>query len=243
MKINAFTVSIATMLAGSAASAGGYIAPVVEEIVPIVEPAPALTWKGAYVGATVGYAFNGDDEVGYAFDDNVFATPETLEISGANAGIRAGYRTQFTGRTREWVIGGELSYEGGNIDDSFDNGTYSAENSINSVIALRMKTGVLNAAGNTLFYGIVGVAQADYDYEFAGLQDDIAFSAKTDGETATGYIVGLGVERKLNERLSVTGEWEYANFGKETLKSDDGLYSTQMTSEFHNIKIGLNYQF
>lgn len=243
MKINAFTVSIATMLAGSAASAGGYIAPVVEEIVPIVEPAPALTWKGAYVGATVGYAFNGDDEVGYAFDDNVFATPETLEISGANAGIRAGYRTQFTGRTREWVIGGELSYEGGNIDDSFDNGTYSAENSINSVIALRMKTGVLNAAGNTLFYGIVGVAQADYDYEFSGLLDDIAFSGKTDGETATGYIVGLGVERKLNERLSLTGEWEYANFGKETLKSDDGIFSTEMTPEFHNIKIGLNYQF
>lgn len=243
MKINAFTVSIATMLAGSAASAGGYIAPVVEEIVPIVEPAPALTWKGAYVGATVGYAFNGDDEVGYAFDDNVFATPETLEISGANAGIRAGYRTQFTGRTREWVIGGELSYEGGNIDDSFDNGTYSAENSINSVIALRMKTGVLNAAGNTLFYGIVGVAQADYDYEFSGLLDDIAFSGKTDGETATGYIVGLGVERKLNERLSLTGEWEYANFGKETLKSGDGIFSTEMTPEFHNIKIGLNYQF
>lgn len=240
MKVNPFSFALVAMTAGSAAYAGGYIAPIVEMAPPIVEEAPA--WKGAYVGATLGYAFSGDDEVGYARNGNIFATPETLELSGVNAGIRAGYRTQFTGRSREWVIGGELSYEGGNVDDSFDNGTYSAEDNINSVIALRVKTGVLNDAGNTLFYGILGVAQADFDYKIAGVDNGTAFSVTSEGETQTGYIVGLGVERKLNERVSLTGEWEYANFGKETL-NDGGTYTTQMTPDFHNIKVGLNYQF
>ncbi len=242
MKINPFHFALAVALAGTAASAGGYIAPIVETVGPIVVVEETPAWQGGYVGATVGYAFNGDDKVGYARNGNIFASPGTLEIAGANAGIRAGYRWQFTGKTREWVIGAELGYEGGNIDDSFDSNGFEAENSINSVLALRVKTGVLNNAGNTLFYGILGVAQADYDYRIAGVDGTTAFGVDTEGETATGYIVGLGVERKLNERLSVTGEWEYANFGKETLDGGIG-YTTEMTPKFHNIKVGLNYQF
>lgn len=244
MKQSSFYVSFAAaLIAGTAANAGGYIAPIVETPVAVVEPVVPLTWKGAYVGATVGYAFGGDDEVGYSRNDNLFYNSDTLELSGMNAGLRAGYRTQFTGRTRDWVIGGELSYEGGNIEDSFTDGAFEAENSINNVMALRVKTGVLNNAKDTLFYGILGVAQADFDYRIQGVDGSTAFSVDSEGETMTGYIVGLGVERKLNERLSLTGEWEYANFGKETLEVDGSPYSTEMTPDFHNIKVGLNYQF
>lgn len=262
MKRSSFYLSlVGALVAGTAATAGGYIAPIVEAPIDIVEPAAPLTWKGAYVGGTLGYAFGGDDEVGSSYNDSLFASPDTLELSGMNGGLRIGYRTQFTGRTRDWVIGAEFGYEGGNIEDSFstsevrnvagvpDTQDFTAKSSINSVMALRVKTGVLNQAQNTLFYGILGVAQADIDYSvtgeydvYKGAADPEIYEIKGDGETMTGYIVGLGVERRLNERLSVTGEWEYANFGKETLKNDYG-YSTEMTPDFHNIKVGLNYQF
>lgn len=239
-----FLSAAAVLFAGTAANAGGYIAPIVEtEVVEVIAPAVPLTWDGAYVGGTLGYAFGGDDEVGYARNDNVYYSSDTLKLSGFNAGIRAGYRKQFTGQSRNWVVGGELSYEGGNIKDSIEDGAYSAENKINNVLALRVKTGVLNQAQDTLFYGIIGAARADMDYKFAGVDGGTAFSLSSEGETMTGYILGLGVERKLNERLSVTGEWEYANYGKETLKADGFAYSTEMTPKYHNIKIGLNYQF
>lgn len=244
MKVNVFCLSaVAAFGIGSTAIAGGYIAPIVEQEIVIVEPTAPLTWKGAYVGGTLGYAFAGDDEVGYARNDNVFYNSDTLEISGINGSIRAGYRTQFTGRTRDWVVGAELGFEAGSIEDSFTDGDFSAENSINNVLALRVKTGVLNNAKDTLFYGIMGVAQADFDYRIEGVDGASEFGIDSTGETQTGYILGLGVERKMNERLSVTGEWEYANFGKETLGEDGFPYSTQMTPKYHNLKVGLNYQF
>ncbi|AUM74912.1 outer membrane protein [Paracoccus jeotgali] len=228
----------AAFLAAPAAFAGGFVAPTVEVVDPIV-PVIAQDWTGAYVGASIGYAFAGDDRVGYAENNDVFATPGKLELSGANAGLRVGYRKQFTGQTREWVMGAELGYEGGSIEDSFSTAEYEAGNEINSVLALRVKTGVLNAPQDTLFYGILGVARADYDYRASST--DGVIDLVGDGEKSTGYIVGFGVERKMTDKLSLTGEWEYANFGKTNL--GDGVYSTEMTPDYHNIKLGLNYRF
>lgn len=243
MNIRAVTLSaVATIVAGQAAHAGGYIAPVVETVV-VEEVAAPLTWKGAYVGGTLGYAIDGNDDVGYSRSGNLFYDSKKLEISGVNGGIRAGYRTQFSSQTRSWVAGAEISYEGGSIDDSFTDGAFKAENSINNVLSLRLKTGMLNNAQDTLFYGILGVTRADLDYSISGVDGATAFSVEGEGETMSGYVVGLGMERKLNQNLSLTGEWEYSNFGRETLKADGSVYTTEMTPEFHNFKIGLNYQF
>ncbi len=242
----------AILLAATAANAGGYIAPIVETEVVEVIPAEPNDWQGAYIGGTIGYAFGGDDKVGYSRDRKIFYNSDKLELSGVNGGVRLGYRWQIDGQSRDWVIGGELGYEGGNIDDSFTDGDFRAKDEINSVLAFRVKTGVLNEAQNTLIYGIVGIARVDYDYRFSGIDNGRGmpsaegreFSWKDDGLNETGYIVGLGVERRLNDRISVTGEWEYANFGKEENDIDDSFpYSTQRTPDFHNIKIGLNYQF
>lgn len=118
----AASLSLGTALA---ANAGGYTPPVVTPVVlPVEEPAPA-NWQGAYAGLTLGYAFNGDDEVGIDQPPRGFGagTPDELTLSGANAGIRVGYRWQ---RDR-WVFGPELGYEGGNIKDDFSTAGYEAE--------------------------------------------------------------------------------------------------------------------
>ena len=73
----------------------------------------ASEWQGAYAGITLGYAFGGDDDIG--------ARPPGIdignaELSGANAGLRLGYRWQ---RDR-WVVGPELAYVAGDISDDFE---------------------------------------------------------------------------------------------------------------------------
>lgn len=250
MQQSKFYVSLAAaLIAGTAATAGGYIAPIVESPVEVIEPVVPLTWQGAYVGGTLGYGFGGDDEVGIGQGQafNYLTLDDKLELSGPSYGLRIGYRGQRTINDRfDWVFGGELGYEAGGIDDKISDGIYTAKSEVNSVLALRLKSGVLNASKNTWFYGILGYAQVDYDYSISGGSATAgaagAVNIDKDGQTATGYIVGLGVERKMNERLSLTGEWEYQDYGKEHLEDSLGK-STEATPNWHQIKVGLNYQF
>ncbi len=224
---------------GIAAHAGGYIAPIVEPAVaPLVEVTPAGDWAGAYAGVTLGYAFKGKDRVGLENpaipgDQRSYGT---LDLSGANAGVHVGYRWQ----KEKWVFGPQLGYEAGNIKDSVNEGGYESSSKIKDVIALRFLTGY-TVRPDTMIYGIAGVARAKVDYavEGDGLNGP---SDINDTYTRTGYIVGLGVEKKLTERVSLTGEYEYANFGKETLTSTSGL-DTEATAKYNNVKVGLNFRF
>ncbi|MFC3569648.1 outer membrane protein [Paracoccus sp. TOH] len=230
VRLNAIlAASVASLALGSlAANAGGYTPPVVDAgvVAPVVETAPVGNWQGGYAGLTLGYGFGGDDDVGING-----TTPGSLEMSGANAGIRLGYRWQ---RDR-WVVGPELGFEGGNIDDSFSADGYDAESKVKNVLALRLKTGYV-FENDIMVYGIAGVARGKVDYSVTGNGADI-----DDTYTKTGYIVGLGAEKMINDRWSVTGEYEYANFGKENLS--DGTYETNATAKFHNLKVGVNFKF
>lgn len=225
---------------GFAANAGGYTAPVVEQAVaPIIEVAPdAGDWAGAYGGVTLGYAFSGKDRVGLENPsiDGDMNSYGSLDLSGANAGIRVGYRWQKD----RWVFGPTLGYEAGNIEDSISQDGYDSHSKIKNVIALRFLTGYA-VRPDTLVYGIAGVARAKVDYSVTG---DGANGASDidDSFSRTGYIVGLGVEKKLTDRVSLTGEYEYANFGKETLTSSSGL-DTEATPKYNNVKVGLNFRF
>lgn len=223
---------------GVSAHAGGFIAPVVEPAVsPIVETAPG-NWAGAYAGATLGYAFSGEDRVGLAQGDTGAVTNyDKLDLSGVNGGLRIGYRWQKD----NWVFGPELGYEAGNIEDSFSNdGGVSAKSKIKNVAALRFKTGY-SVTPDTLVYGIVGVARAKVDYEVSGASVP-GTAAIDDSISRTGYILGLGAEKQLTERVSITGEYEYANFGKETLVDAGGI-QTKATPKYNNVKLGVNFRF
>lgn len=236
MRAVRLTAPLAALTLGAvAANAGGYIPPVVETgvVAPVVET-PVADWAGGYAGLTLGYAFNGKDEVGV--DQPEVGTPNELKLNGVNAGVHVGYRWQ----KNRWVFGPELGYEGGNIKDSFSTGGYDAESKIKNVLALRMKTGYLLDNG-MLVYGIAGVARAKVDYSVVGDGDSGPIGVDT-SFSRTGYIVGLGAEKKLNERMSLTGEYEYANFGKEVLEDGAGA-STRATPKFHNVKLGLNFKF
>ena len=232
------TTKTIAVLAGSmtfaalAAHAGGYTPPVVEPVpaAPIIIEEPAGAWQGGYAGLTLGYAFKGKDDVGVGGPTGS-VTPDKLDLSGANAGVHVGYRWQ----RGNWVVGPELSYEGGNIKDSFSTDGYDASSKVKNMYALRLKTGY-TVSPDMLVYGIAGVGRAKIDYSVAGNGADIK-----DSYNKTGYILGLGVEKQINAKWSVTGEYEYADFGSENLS--DGTYDTNATPQYNNIKLGVNFKF
>lgn len=122
--------AFATALGATAATAGGYIAPVktVEPVVAVTTN-PAFSWSGAYAGVSAGKTgttldFDGVDEFGDSFEAK-------LDDDATSYGVFAGYRHQFN---NNFVLGGELNYAktGDFFEDlgdagSLDTETYGAE--------------------------------------------------------------------------------------------------------------------
>lgn len=214
-----FLAATAALLSVPSAFAGGYVSPSVN-----IEPnaAPAGEWQGAYAGLTLGYAFDGDDRIG------PYDGWGNAQVSGVNAGVRLGYRWQ---RDR-WVFGPEIAYVAGSIDDSFplDEGEFTSE--VNHMLGLRLKAGRL-VGTDTLIYGILGWQQGDFTYNEAGTDIDY---------DADGHVIGLGIEKRLTDRLSITGEYEFSQFGRTTVTHVNEAISAA-TPEHSNVKLGVNYRF
>ena len=253
MKINAFLFATAAVFAGSAAFAGGYIAPVVEEVVEVVEVAETPMWAGGYVGGTLGYAFQGEDRVGYHASatsvepERFMGNAGEMKLSGVNGGVRAGYRWQ----RENWVFGPELAFDFGNIEDSAEGriayGNYDpfdikTESKVKNVASLVMKGGYL-VKPDLLLFTKAGVARADIEYRASYVSENGATGSSEMDFKKTGYIVGVGLEKRVSEKLSISGEYEYANFGKETRELEDVGMHTEATPKYNNIKIGVNYRF
>ncbi|HRO16191.1 MAG TPA: porin family protein [Paracoccus sp. (in: a-proteobacteria)] len=232
MHYKIISAAIAAASLSSTSWAGGYAAPVVdvEPVAPIVT-APVGDWQGAYGGLALGYALAGDDEIGVNEDNTTFlGNIGTAEIGGPNLSVHAGYRWQ----RNQWVFGPELSYTAGDISDDFDygiDGTFESE--VNHVIALKLKAGY-QVRPDMLVYGIAGLTKGDFTYVVDG--SDLDYDAD-------GYVVGLGAEKKLNDRMSVTGEWEFNDFGTTDVDLGDSGFTTVATPKFHNLKLGLNFKF
>lgn len=230
----------AFVLAAPTAFAGGYQPPVIEPgIVAATAEVSYGDWAGAYVGATLGYVVNGRERVGFSDSaDNYIGDVGDVDLSGVTGGVRLGYRIQRDA----WVFGAELGYEAmgvdGDVSYSSTVGTGTITSNVDNVLALRFKTArVIDE--NMLFYGIAGVARGKFSYDLSGTA--VAASDTSASYNHSGYVLGLGVERKLSERLSVTGEWEYGRFGKTDL--DLGGAITRATPKYNQLRLGVNYRF
>jgi len=210
--------------------------PIIET--PVIVPSQKPVWEGLYLGGAIGYSFGADDRVGITPPGGGSAyTPGSVDISGMGWSLHLGYRWQREFQDRQIVMGPELVYEGGNASDSFAHPAETASSELDRLLSLRWKTGILNNAQDTLFYGTVGYAHGKFDYSVHGA----GMNYRGDF-TDTAWTIGLGIEKKLRERVSLFGEWEFRQFGK-TVLSDVAEYSTRATPEHHNIRVGVNIGF
>ncbi|MBI6630053.1 outer membrane protein [Pontibaca salina] len=231
-------MAIACTLGGTAQA--GNVEPVIVE--PVVTAPANPNWEGFYLGGKVGYAFGGEDRVGFRDPSGTLVERSvgTLEYSGFNYGLRLGWRGQHNMAERAFVYGAELGYDRGNVKDSFSRG-YSASVDTNHVLGLRLKSGFTNKSGNTLFYGILGYVRGDFDYAVNGTTGGDSIDLDTSFNT-DGYSIGLGVEHMLNERWSVNAEWEYLEFDRRRLDDDSGDFTTA-TPKYNNLQLGVNFRF
>lgn len=236
MRYTSLSLAAAIALGFTAsAQAGGFVAPVVEAepVTPVAVAPVAGAWQGGYAGLALGYAFGGDDEVGvFSPAGGFLGNVGNAEVSGVNLDAHIGYRWQ---RDR-WVFGPELSYMGGNIDDEFDFantlGSGTVESEVDNVLALKVKTGYL-VQPDMLVYGIAGWQSGNFTYTVSGVEEEY---------DADGYVLGLGVEKKFTERMSVTGEYEYSDFGTTDVDVGGG-FTTNASPAFSNVKVGVNFKF
>ncbi|RDD71234.1 outer membrane protein [Paracoccus versutus] len=235
-------ISASILLVGdTSAFAGGYMTPGDE--VPLIvapqEPQPtAENWEGLYLGGALGYAFGADDRVGITPPSGGRAhSPGSVDIQGVTYSLHAGYRWQRELRGRQFVTGPELAYEGGGADDGFFRPGESASSELDSLLSLRWKAGILNMAEDTLFYGTVGISRGEFNYSVVAAGMNYKGDFKDNAWT-----VSLGIEKRLNARVSLFGEWEFRQFGKTAL-SDAAGYETQATPKHHHIRIGANFSF
>lgn len=184
-------------------------------------------WTGLYAGLNAGYAFGGDDKVGYNPGGNV----GDLEINGFFGGGQIGYNFQH----EAFVFGVEGDIQLSGISDDDRQGGFDSSNDNDYFGTLRGRAGF--AADRALFYVTGGLAFGGFDYEV----DAPAGPDLKDNFNAWGYTVGAGVEYAFDESWSMKLEYLYANFGEHEI--DNGGFETHATPDFHSVRVGVNWLF
>jgi outer membrane immunogenic protein len=239
IRLNRNSAAVCLILGLSAPSQAAGISTSLAEPEPVVA---ATTWQGFHVGVRVGYGFGGDDEVGHRSPDGrLVASPGTLDIDGFTYGLRLGWRGERPFANRAFVYGVELGFDGSTIEDAFDLNGYAASSELDNLWGLRLKLGQTDPSKQTLFYGILGYVWGEVDYAVTGAKGGSTIALDT-SENMSGFTIGLGVEHKLTDNISLTADWEYMELGDQTLTDGAGA-TTKATPSFQNIGFGFNYRF
>lgn len=225
--------STAFLLATIAASAG-YAADLSVETPPQapVEAAPVFTWTGFYVGANAGYGFGGDDKVGFHSFGSYLGRFGKLDGSGFVGGGQIGYNYQFD---PNWVVGLEADFQGADVNDSFRTDAASASSKINWYGTVRPRIGY--AFDTTMIYATGGLAYGHIKYKGSVT----GVGSFDEDKTKAGWTVGAGVEHAFTDHVTAKLEYQYVDLGSSTMGGD--ILSTKASSNFHAIKVGLNYKF
>jgi outer membrane immunogenic protein len=189
-------------------------------------------WTGFYAGVNGGYAFDSQGKHTKMFDEGGFG------------GGQIGYSWQGGfGLGPNVVLGVEADFQGAGIDHSigvaWTNGhTGTHTRNIDDFGTVRGRLGY--AAGPTLVYFTGGFAYGDKTNEIADTTANTVY--KEDG-IETGYVLGGGVEYKLNPSWSVKAEYQFIDLNHENATDAAGKSVTTVDTELSTVRMGVNYHF
>jgi opacity protein-like surface antigen/outer membrane receptor protein involved in Fe transport len=199
-------------------------------------PAPAYRWTGPYVGANFGGAFSYED---VTTPIGVSATNST----GVLGGLQFGYNYKLA---PTWQVGieAELDWTSAqgktNFIDPAGTASLSVTSDHNWYGTLSSRVGYVT--GPLMLYGKAGAAWMNADYRLevnSGV--DGATVANT---TRTGWNVGAGLEYMLGSRWSAKLEYDYLDFGSNTLGFVNPFgNSATVKTAVNEVKAGVNYHF
>lgn len=253
-----------TRLLGSAALAAASVG-----VIPVSQ-AQAQDWTGLYGGVQVGTADSGSDGIFQldplppggpletAFSPND-AQPDRGFSGEFDNGFVGGVHLGYDFQSGNMVYGGVLDLNGGDFGDvqegrSRTPATYTIARSMDFLGTLRGRAGYL-VSPNTLLYGTAGVAFGDVDFSYA--QPGSGATTVTSGgqDSSIGYAVGLGVENRLSEKVSIGLEYLYVNMGGNDFNANltGGPFSAAAPStnargsdedfDFGTLQVRVSYRF
>jgi outer membrane immunogenic protein len=199
---------------------------------------PVATWAGFYAGVNGGYAFSeSSDQLAWTTAPS-FAG---LAPEGGFGGGQIGYNWQGFYHPN-LVVGIEADIQGADITDTGTDGIFKYSSTLDWFGTVRGRLGY--ASDRTLVYATGGFA-------YGGLKNDVtngtAASHYTIDSTATGYVVGGGVEYKVSPAWSLKAEYQYINLGKNDPVNPAGVHFSDIANTtlnddaYHTVRVGLNY--
>jgi outer membrane immunogenic protein len=186
------------------------------------QPAPvmaAYNWSGFYVGGHLGYAWSSEE-----------ARSTLTGITGQTDpdGFLGGAQIGFNWQTGAFVFGVEADWSWTNADGSTAiPAAITAEHNWYGTATAR----VGYAVDNWLWYVKGGAAWLDADHTIGAL---------TFSDTRTGWTVGTGLEWALGPNWSAKLEYNYMDFGKDTIGT---VLPVEIDTQVHVVKAGINYRF
>ena len=217
--------SLLALLGASPAISGGPVTtPDLVEALP-----PPDDWSGFYLG--IAAAQPSGDNTWDLPALALFLVPDRW--SGSLTLLTLGHDWQ-RGRL---TFGGALTLANGDISAAPQSDTFftcfSCATEVSNLITLRGRTGL--ASGRMLYYASGGFARADVAATSgAGL-------TTVNSGTLTGWTLGVGVERRIGEKLSLTASYDHTDLGSLDLSGH--VAGTVTTVDFGLMQIGLNYRW
>jgi len=210
-------------------AAGGY------KEVPYAE----VDWAGFYAGVNGGGGWSNNNQM-----QDPTVPFDGVSPGGGFGGGQIGYNWQGIWYPR-LVLGFEADIQGSGISDrQTDFFGENFKSNLNFFGTVRGRAGY--AMNNTLIYFTGGFAYGGLHKHTDDFGGDFRFDT-----TATGYVLGGGLEYKFTPAWSVKAEYQYINFGKNdpfdvsgngfgTLSSNTGVLQDD---DYHTFRVGVNYYF
>lgn len=188
-------------------------------------------WTGGYVGAQIGGGWSKVDQPWGFIGDSPTRAQDNADGSGVVGGLHAGYNWQ----SGSFVFGGEADINATSIDGD-DGGSGGDINGFKAkwVGSVRARAGV--AFDRMLIYGTGG-------YAYLNGTADTRDPGREESHSASfnGWTVGAGAEYALTDKITVRGEYRYADFGSKTVVFNH--YVEDISPALHTVTIGFSYRF
>ncbi len=232
----------ASVIALTAAANAADLSPAPSAVSYKDTPYYGVNWTGLYVGVNGGYGWDASDIA------KVYG-PLGAKPEGGFGGGQIGYNVQ----RGNIVFGAEADFQGADISGSKSlvvppqpnsygippQYTLGTKSTLDWFGTVRGRLGY--SFDRTLVYATGGLAYGHISdtascSPFPGAYP-CAIGYGTHQTNATGYVVGGGVEHKLNPAWSVKAEYQYLNLGQ------DSFFAKQTNEDYavSTVRLGLNY--
>lgn len=208
-----------------------------------VQQVRADDWNGCYVGVNAGYGWAHVSGIDLALNNAI----GSATARGGMFGGQVGCDRQTSG----WVWGAQLSADRANLSGSHQylNGSGPADRvtyDIKSLVSLTGRVGY-EVQPVTLAYLKGGGAWARTNHD----DSDPAplFGVPYTGNskvTRSGWLFGVGLERKIGRNASALVEYNYVDFGSKTVTiayTDGVIADYSFKQEMSYLGFGVNYRF